>query len=300
MNERPTSPSGDDSEHRFSEKPPEEQGVERREGRKLDDFVIKTTTFPSQRKGVKEETILHYDTTTLEQAITNGSLPESELLMGRDSLEKKIAKMEDELQKALKEEAEFHEKGELPKYRVGSDDYRSYLNDLRAVYAENKDYIELADNTSLNISGGTREALLADVISWLRPHELEIVRFDDREQNPTLEELHEMLVNLEKGPTDHVPQPSTFIEITLDYPTLSHYMRLYNMKEKDDRKFSFKLVFLSSRRLLPDKTGRPIDLLSSLRIADHFKSKGYNVKLPFSDSAKSSSDELFLFHHVAV
>lgn len=296
MNERPTSPSGDESEQGFSEKLPEEPRVEQREGNKLDDFVIETRVFLPSYEGAKGTTILYYDAIALEQAITNGSLPESELLFGRDSLEKRMVKEEALLRKELEQEAEFREKERFPERGPAPD---KYLNELRAMYAENKNYIEIADNTELIISDETKEALFTSFINWMQLHESDIW-FDMQrkagEQHPTPEKLRELLINSE---TDSALLTRIWLEITLDYPTISHGMRIRPIRENNDGGFSQALMFFYHGRPLPNKTHIQTDILSALRVAGHFKKRGHGVSLPFGSSTKGSGDEKVFFEHEA-
>jgi hypothetical protein len=239
---------------------------------------VKVLTLNDLIIGEKKESgrSIHYvDSIKLEEALTLGQIRHIDIFPNGDCLS--ITTLIDkEKQKIETGEDRFGKLGEEGIARV-----HKKVETYEAMLQARPEYIQLNDNISFNIYSEkqNRAKLAEDFVEWLIERGAIISSKENiSTQNP--EALVDKLCD-----TTEPGQSIAQIDVSLDYPALTHGMKLNGSRDNLGG-LDVSLLFYSWASPVEGKIACNADLLSAVKVANFFKRKGYDIELALTQNAE--------------
>lgn len=240
-------------------------GPEQFEKKRISDFIVET-----KKTGTNEESRF-LDSIRLQEAIETGVLSEEEIITSFQTTHNRtLAGSIENLQQLMQKD---------PNSTFGRE-----IEKLLAMQQARKNYIPMADNSVLALPTKDREQTIRDIIDWIKSNKAVIYDGAYSDQKISEEKLFERLSD------DDAKRMSraAHIEASLDYPALSHGIRVDTMYT--DKLGNVNLLFYGHGQLLEGGVHCDADVVSALKVLNHFKKKGYAAELDLTMNPAQDGD----------
>lgn len=260
--------------------------LEKRASLKLSDLVVGTVTL-RQAGGLEEYRIL--DSENLERALVDGSISEEEV---NRTLKLNWSRT---LAEQITDNEAKQSKSTTPNV------FEQTIRQLKAMRSARQHYIPAQDNMSFIVYTSDKEKLAQRTVGWLREQKAQVVSFQDgSEITDERKILNDVILasNLERG---------AHVNITLDYPTLTHGVRMDPIKNgkarrgyefKGNNEFRQRFYFYHHADPIEGKTNCPADLLSALRVVNRFKREGFDIFLGLDETPETIKEGEKEIHYI--
>lgn len=260
--------------------------LEKRAPLKLSDLMVDTVTL-GQEGELEEYRIL--DSEKFEGALTDGLISEEEV----------NRTLKFNWSRTLAEQIAYEEakqsKSDAP------DQFEQTIHALKAMQSARQHYIPAGDNMSFIVWTSDKEKLAQHTMAWLHEGKAQVVSFQDGNEitgdNKILNEVI-LASNLDRG---------AHVNVTLDYPTLTHGVRMDPIKNGKAIKgkefiggnaFRQRFFFYHHADRINGKTNCPADLLSVLRVVNRFKKDGFDIFLGLDETIETIEEGGKEIHYI--